>query len=119
MELREPRHGGPFRPAAAAGSLWGLGAYGVLWEGTPVEVSRSFVASPVGTVLLLPARLVIWGILAVESLIGRTFDLSTSYAWIAPAAMIVGAGLGVAVQWIGRARRARSGGPRLDDETPA
>lgn len=110
METREPgRRGGPIRPAAAVGSFWGLATYGILWEGTPVEVSRAFVASPLGTLLLLPARLVIWAILGTETLLGRAFDLSTSYVWIAPAAMLVGAALGAGVTAIVAALLARSG----------
>lgn len=77
--------------AAAAGSIWGLATYGVLWEGTPVEATRPFVESAVGTLVLLPSRIVIWAILGAESALGRTFDLSTNYSWIAPASALVGA----------------------------
>lgn len=84
---REPTASAP----AAIGVLWGLAGYAILWEGVPIEVSRPFVESVPGTLALLPARIVIWGILAVEGLVGRTFDLSTSYTWIAPAAAATGA----------------------------
>ncbi|MFM8999892.1 MAG: hypothetical protein ACKOKE_07585 [Actinomycetota bacterium] len=110
------RRRGPVRPAAAVGSFWGLATYGVLWEGTPVEVSRAFVASPIGSLLLLPARLVIWGILGTEAVLGRTFDLSTTYGWIAPAAMAVGAGIGAAVVASASALVRRTRAPR--DHSP-
>lgn len=106
---RPGRRGRAIRSAAATGSFWGLATYGILWEGTPVEVSRAFVASPLGTVLLLPARLVIWGILGTETVLGRTFDLSTSYGWIAPAAMAIGATLGAGIAALVAALVARSG----------
>jgi hypothetical protein len=59
---------------------------------------------------------VIWGILGTERLIGRTFDLATSYVWIAPAAMLVGAGLGAGLAGIAAARIARS--RRRGDHSP-
>lgn len=79
------------RAPAWLGALWGLAGYGVLWEGAPVTVSRPFVESALGTLLLLPPRLVIWAILGAERLAGRTFDLADSHAWIAPAAAVIGA----------------------------
>ena len=72
-----------FRRAPAwLGALWGLAGYGVLWEGAPVTVSRPFVESAIGTLALLPSRVVIWAILATERLAGRPFDLADSHAWI-------------------------------------
>lgn len=63
---------------AWVGALWGLAGYGVLWEGVPLTVSREFVEGTVGTLLLLPSRLVIWAILGVERLVGRPFDLAAA-----------------------------------------
>ena len=98
-----------FRRAPAwLGALWGLAGYGVLWEGAPVTVSRPFVESAIGTLALLPSRVVIWAILATERLAGRPFDLADSHAWIAPAATAVGAIVGAATAAAARAARRHS-----------
>jgi hypothetical protein len=77
---RPPR----MRPAtigAGVGLLWGAFCYSVLWEGSPFAVDLRFVESVGGTLLLLPARLVLWAIRGVEVVTGRTFDLSAS-TWL-------------------------------------
>jgi hypothetical protein len=74
------------------GAGWGLLGYAVLWEGTPFRVQRPFVTSVIGTVVLLPARVVIWGIHLAEVMAGRSFDLSQNHWWIALAASTLGAG---------------------------
>ena len=59
--------------------------------------------------MLLPVRLVLWGIHAAERLAARTFDFSTNHGWIAVVAGLLGAGivlLGLAV--VRLARRVRS-----------
>ena len=83
--------------ALGAGALWGVLGYSVLWEGTPFEVSRSYVESALGTLLLLPVRLVLWAIRWVELLTDRTFDFSDNHLWIGVVACAVGALLVVTV----------------------
>ena len=81
----------PITVAAALGSVWGLVGYSILWEGAPVEVQRPFVESLVGTVALLPVRIVLWGIHVAEAIAGRPFELSANHRWIGVAAALVGA----------------------------
>lgn len=83
--------------ALGAGALWGALGYSVLWEGTPFEVSRSYVEGALGTLLLLPVRLVLWAIRWVELLTDRTFDFSDNHLWIGVVACAVGALLVVTV----------------------
>lgn len=92
--------------AVAVGGFWGLVGYTILWEGEPFAVTRRFVDSVGGLLVLLPVRVVIWGIRVAEELAGRPFDLSRSHLWIAPAASVVGAciGLGLFVSARGAAR---------------
>jgi hypothetical protein len=77
--------------ATGIGGLWGLMGYTVLWQGSPFAVNRRFVGSNLGTLVLLPVRLVLWGIRAVESVTGRTFDLADANRWIAVVASALGA----------------------------
>ena len=80
--------------AAGAGFLWGLAGYALLWGHTAVVVHHRFVVSLLGTALLLPVRLVLWGIHAVEgSLVSGPFDFATNNGWIGVLAGLVGAGL--------------------------
>ena len=80
--------------AAGAGFLWGLGGYALLWGHTAVVVQHRFVVSVLGTALLLPVRLVLWGIHAVEgSLVSGPFDFAANNGWIGALAGLVGAGL--------------------------
>jgi hypothetical protein len=89
--------------AAGLGGLWGLACYVVLWGYTPVVIHRSFVVGIVGTVLLLPVRLVLWGIRFVEERVaGHTFDFSANHGWIGVASAAVGAAIVLAAIWIGR-----------------
>ena len=83
--------------ALGAGALWGVLGYSVLWKGTPFEVSRAFVEGALGTLLLLPVRLVLWAIRWVELLTDRTFDLSDNHLWIGVVAGALGALLAVTV----------------------
>jgi hypothetical protein len=80
--------------AALVGACWGLAGYAVLWGHTPLVVHRPFVVSIAGTVLLLPVRLVLWGIrLAEEHVAGRPFDFSRNDAWIGAVAAVIGAAI--------------------------
>ena len=92
--MLEPRDEPP-RPslwalAASAGLLWGLLCYAVLWEGVPIVVQRPFVDSVGGTLALLPIRVVLWAIHVLETLAGRSFDLSRNHWWIGVLAALVG-----------------------------
>jgi hypothetical protein len=84
----------PVLLAAAVGGLWGLAGYTVLWGHTPLVIHRSFVVGGAGTVLLLPIRLVLWGIRFVEEHVAAgPFDFSGNNAWIGAVAAVVGATL--------------------------
>lgn len=100
--------------AVAVGGFWGLVGYTILWEGEPFAVTRRFVDSVGGLLVLLPVRVVIWGIRVAEEIAGRPFDLSRSHLWIAPTASVVGAAIGlglfVSARWA--ARRAGRGPAR-------
>ncbi|MFB3737775.1 MAG: hypothetical protein ACE14W_02275 [Candidatus Velamenicoccus archaeovorus] len=88
--------------AVALGGLWGLMGYTVLWQGTPFGVDRGFVASAGGTLVLLPVRLVLWGIRAAEGLTGRTFQLADANGWIGLLASALGAALALGLFLAGR-----------------
>lgn len=79
--IEQPPRMRPATIGAGAGLLWGAFCYSVLWEGTPFAVDLRFVESVGGTLLLLPARLVLWAVRTLELVTGRTFDLSAS-TWI-------------------------------------
>jgi hypothetical protein len=98
------------------GAAWGVLGYAVLWEGTPFEVQRPFVTSVIGTMVLLPARAVIWAIHLAEVIAGRSFDLSQNHWWIGLAASAIGAGILASLYALGRwvrrrVRTARSTAP--------
>jgi hypothetical protein len=93
---RRPR-ANPAVAGAGGGLLWGAFCYSVLWEGTPFGVDRPFVESVLGTLLLLPARLVLWAIRAGELLAGRTFQLADSTWIFGAASCVAGLGLGVLI----------------------
>ena len=99
--------------AAGAGLIWGLAGYALLWGHTSIVIHRSFVVSPIGTILLLPVRVTLWAIHAAEGLAGRPFDLSGNDWWIGLAAAAAGAGIVVAgtllVRTIVRAVRGSGG----------
>ena len=81
--------------ATGVGALWGLLCYSVLWDGMPFGVDRRFVESVLGTLVLLPARLVLWMIRGIELATDRTFDFSDNHLWIAFAISAAGATLAV------------------------
>jgi hypothetical protein len=97
-----PRIPGPVL-AAGLGSLWGLFGYAVLWGHTPLEVTRRFVVSPLGTTLFAPIRAVLEAIRLVEEHIaGHPFDFSLNNWWIGLAAGAVGALLATAAFLLAR-----------------
>jgi hypothetical protein len=106
---------------AAIGAAWGAAGYAVLWGFTPIVVHRPFVVSFLGTVLLAPVRVVLFGIRLVEERVVKSpLDFSTNHGWIGILSAAVGAALVVGsfvvARWGRRtlaARRleARSGHP--------
>jgi hypothetical protein len=99
--------------AALLGAAWGLVGYALLWGHTSVVVHRSFVVSPLGTLALLPVRLVLWAIHGVERLAGAPFDFSQNNAWIGALSGLAGAVLAIVAFVIvrGAVRLARSPAP--------
>jgi hypothetical protein len=82
--------------AAVLGAGWGLLGYALLWGLTPVFVHRTFVVSPVGTLVLLPVRTVLAGVRTVEErVVGRSFQLAENNGWIGLVSAAVGAGIAV------------------------
>ena len=79
--------------AALVGALWGLVGYALLWGHTPVVIHRSFVVSPLGTLALLPVRLVLWSIHVIERLADSSFDFSRNNAWIGALSGAAGAAM--------------------------
>jgi hypothetical protein len=79
--------------ATIFGGLWGLAGYALLWGHTPLVVHRTFVVSVPGTVVLLPVRIVLWGIRSVEAMAGGPFDFSRNNGWIGLLSALVGGGL--------------------------
>ncbi len=93
--------------AAFLGAAWGVASYLVLWGYTSIQVTRSFVDSPRGLVLLMPARLVLWGVHLVESRIaGSSFDFSRNHAWIGILSTMAGVALVLLPLLLFRALRA-------------
>jgi hypothetical protein len=95
--LERPPRLGPTGVAAGVGLLWGAFSYSVLWEGTPFAVDRAFVVSVRGTLLLLPARIVLWGVHLAEELAARTFELSRSTWVLGVAAGAAGLAIGLVI----------------------
>ncbi len=105
--------------ATGAGGLWGLVGYTALWQGTPFSVDRRFVGSVLGTVILLPIRLVLWGIRGAEVLTGRTYSFPDATWWIGLVASALGAGIAVGGFLAARSVVRRARGDRVDpDRTP-
>lgn len=88
--------------AVAVGAGWGFASYLLLWGYTPFVVHRSFVVSVVGTVLLLPVRIVLWAIHELERSAGRPFDLSENNWWIGVVAAVLGGGIVGLLAWLVR-----------------
>lgn len=103
----------PVALTASIGAAWGAIGYLVLWGYTPVFPSRRFVVGAFGTLVLLPIRLVLWGLRGLERALDRNFDLADSHAWLGLAAATVGAALVsvafLAVRAFGRWRGRRAG----------
>jgi hypothetical protein len=83
--------------AAGLGVLWGAFSYSVLWEGTPFAVDRAFVRSFRGTLVLLPARILLWAVHLAEELAGRPFELSRSTWILAAGASAAGLVIGLLI----------------------
>lgn len=80
--------------AAAIGAAWGAAGYAVLWGFTPIVVHRPFVVSFLGTVLLAPVRVVLFGIRIVEErIVDSPLDFSANHGWIGFLSAAVGAAL--------------------------
>ncbi len=91
----------------------------MLWGHTSIVVHRSFVVSPVGTLILLPVRLVLWGIRALERAAGGPFEFSSNNWWIGLAAGLVGAAIAtLAVVLVRLALRAFRGSGRQSVPEP-
>jgi hypothetical protein len=106
----------PILVAAALGAAWGFAGYVLLWGYTPIVIQRPFVLSAIGTVLLLPVRIVLWAVHGLERAASHPFDFAENNWWIGVAAAIVGAAMVALVTWVVRAvilARRRSGGERL------
>ncbi|MGH2661637.1 MAG: hypothetical protein ACRDH8_02275 [Actinomycetota bacterium] len=100
--------------AVLVGAFWGLVGYALLWGHTPVVIHRSFVVSPLGTLALLPVRVVLWSIHAAEGLAGSPFDFSRNNAWIGALSGVAGAAIAVLSYALGRTTArlfSRSGPP--------
>lgn len=111
-DLRDLPRFPPVTAAIVLGALWGGLAYVVLWGYTPLLLSRRFVVGGLGTILLLPVRLVLWGIRALEGAVGETFLLADASWWIGLAAALVGAILALAVLGLARLTRRMVTSPR-------
>jgi hypothetical protein len=83
----------PALVAASLGAAWGVLGYAVLWGHTPLFPSRSFVVGPVGTAVLAPVRIVLWGIRVVEQRFASPFEFAQNNAWIGVLAGLAGAGM--------------------------
>lgn len=106
--VRTSRH--PLLLAAGAGALWGTVSFLVLWGHTPLTVTRRFVVGVVGTLALLPVRIVLWGIRTVERATGRSYHFPDTNWWIGVVAALVGAALVAGLTLVARAllKRARA-----------
>lgn len=106
--------------AAGLGLIWGLAGYAVLWGHTSIVIHRSFVVSPLGTIVLLPVRLVLWAIHALERVAGEPFDFSANNLWIGLAAGLAGGAIATLVVLAGRLalRAVRGSGRERVPEAP-
>lgn len=86
----------PIRLAAAIGGIWGVMGYLILWGHTPFEAHHRFVASPLGTLVFLPVRAVLFSIRFVEQHIVRHgFEFQQNNWWIGAVATVLGATIAV------------------------
>lgn len=80
------------------GAAWGAAGYALLWGHTPVTIHRTFVVSPLGTLLLLPVRVVLASIRLVEEhVVGHAFQFAERNGWIGLVAAAVGSLMAAAV----------------------
>src|SRR5262249_12257278 len=81
----------PVAVAAGLGAIWGAVAFAVLWGYTSIQVTRPFVESGAGLMTLLPVRIVLYAIHALETRAGRPFHLASNHEWIGFVSAVVGA----------------------------
>jgi len=81
----------PVAVAAGLGAIWGAAAFAVLWGYTSIQVTRPFVESVAGLLTLLPVRIVLYAIHALETRAGRPFHLASNHEWIGFVSAAVGA----------------------------
>jgi len=98
---------------AGLGAFWGAIGYAVLWGRISwPTTNRSFVVSPLGTAVFLPARIVLRLIRWTELAVGRPFDLADNNTWIGFAAAAVGASVCFVAAFFIRAGVRRSSASR-------
>jgi ABC-type Co2+ transport system permease subunit len=102
-QIHGGREGSPVLAAGAIGAAWGFAGYVLLWGYTPIVVDRPFVVSLIGTIVLLPIRLVLLTIRAIERASGGPFDFSANNWWIGVTAAFVGAAIATVAAWTIRA----------------
>lgn len=88
--------------AAALGAAWGIAAYAILWGQTSIVVTVAYVQSPLGLVTLMPVRIVLYVLRALEWVRGQPFNFSRNHAWIGLVSAGVGALMALAGAWAGR-----------------
>jgi hypothetical protein len=94
----------PIAVVAGVGAIWGVVGFAVLWGYTSIQVTRPFVQSVPGLLVLLPVRTVLFAIHLVEDrLVGRPFDLSANHDWIGLVSATAGAMIATAVYLLFRA----------------
>jgi hypothetical protein len=113
----ERRRARPALVGAGVGALWGAVAFSVLWGYSGIEVDRQFVNSLPGLLSLLPVRVVLYAIRAVEvHVVRHPFVFAQNHQWIGYVAAGTGALMGLAAAVLGRGvvrwARARTTSPR-------
>lgn len=99
--------------AMSLGAAWGAAGYALLWGHTPVTVHRTFVVSPLGTLLLLPVRAVLASIRVVEEhVVGHPFQFADRNGWIGLVAAAVGSLIAATAFLAVRGLVRRAGPPR-------
>jgi hypothetical protein len=101
------------------GAVWGAASFSILWGYTSIDISRRFVDSLPGLVLLLPVRLVLHAIRVVETeVVHHAFDFSRNHQWIGFVATAVGGVIGGTLYLLARAAMSRVHRARSRREAP-